>query len=439
MGPVSRGSVSLLFALIKGEPIEWRARRRRRGFEGWGRHLRGGPATAAKATCALTHPSNLRETGAHIIRTSATRSHSHGGCRRKTRMPNALGLEHAAIPQQRIEDPGKAAGEGDDGHLFPAARGDEGGGGDGSHAGDGAQARHARILDGEVLDPLVGVRELPIEGAHEGKQRRDHREQAAWQGQALDAMDKALRTAGRDTVAVLAEQGPDERDIARARPDNGVPDQQAAPHVALGVGEAMGGAVRAEQARLREGPGITPVGLHLTGARRIHGREVRVRDDDLVAKRLETPRHPFAVGRGFDQDPGARPGPEHGREALGLGADAPLDDLTPLGEDVDLTFPLVHIDANMVHGWPLLSAALTAVCSCGAAYATTSSERPAASSHLSSQILWHHRERCRAPSRMEPLPPERRRQSLAPFWTGSRRERSGLLRLQNGRYFAAQN
>jgi ABC-type uncharacterized transport system substrate-binding protein len=31
-----------------------------------------------------------------------------------------------------------------------------------------------------------------------------------------------------------------------------------------------------------------------------------------------------------------------------------------------------------------LSAALTAGCSCGAVYATTSSERPAASSHLSS-------------------------------------------------------
>ena len=37
-------------------------RRRMRGFEGWGRHLRSGPATAAKPTFALTHPSNLRET-----------------------------------------------------------------------------------------------------------------------------------------------------------------------------------------------------------------------------------------------------------------------------------------------------------------------------------------------------------------------------------------
>src|SRR4029077_16951443 len=51
---------------------------------------------------------------------------------------------------------------------------------------------------------------------------------------------------------------------------------------------------------------------------------------------------------------------------LPICADAPLDHLTALTEDVDLAFLLVHVDANMVHGWPLPSAALTARCSCGA-------------------------------------------------------------------------
>src|SRR5712691_11753930 len=135
----------------------------------------------------------------------------------------------------------------------------------------------------------------------------------------------------------------------------------------------MGGAVGAEQAGLGQGAGITPVGLDLARPRRIPGREVRVRDDGLVAEGLEAARHPLAVGRGFDQDPGPGPVPEHGGETLALGADAPFEDFTVLGEDVDLAFPLVDIDANMVHGWPLPSAALTARCSCGAAYATTSS------------------------------------------------------------------
>jgi hypothetical protein len=74
-----------------------------------------------------------------------------------------------------------------------------------------------------------------------------------------------------------------------------------------------------------------------------------------VAEGLETPDDSFAVGRGLNQDPGAGPGPEHGGEALALGADALLDDLTTIGKDVDLAFPLVHVDATMVHGWPLPS------------------------------------------------------------------------------------
>ena len=56
---------------------------------------------------------------------------------------------------------------------------------------------------------------------------------------------------------------------------------RAGPHGALGIGEAMGGAVGARQARFRQGAGIVPVGLHLAGPGRIHEREVRVGDDDL--------------------------------------------------------------------------------------------------------------------------------------------------------------
>jgi hypothetical protein len=67
------------------------------------------------------------------------------------------------------------------------------------------------------------------------------------------------------------------------------------------------GVVGAEQARLRQIPGIAPVGLHLAGPRRIHRGEVWVRDNDLVAERLETPSHPFAISRGLDQQPGAGP------------------------------------------------------------------------------------------------------------------------------------
>ena len=57
--------------------------------------------------------------------------------------------------------------------LHIVDRGDEGGGGDGPDAGDRAQARHAGILDGQVLDRGVRVGELSVDGAHDGEQGRD--------------------------------------------------------------------------------------------------------------------------------------------------------------------------------------------------------------------------------------------------------------------------
>jgi hypothetical protein len=60
-----------------------------------------------------------------------------------------------------------------------------------------------------------------------------------------------------------------------------------------------------------------------------------------MAQRLETPRDPFTIGRGFDHDP--RPGatPEHGREALAFRPDPPLDQLAAFGQDAQLAFPLL--------------------------------------------------------------------------------------------------
>jgi hypothetical protein len=59
--------------------------------------------------------------------------------------------------------------------------GDEGGGGDRADAGDGAQTLDARIVGGEVLDGLVGVRELGVEVTHDRQQGGDRGEQPARQ------------------------------------------------------------------------------------------------------------------------------------------------------------------------------------------------------------------------------------------------------------------
>ena len=68
-----------------------------------------------------------RDQSSHHQDSVASGSHAHGGggsSRGTARRPSALGLEHTAIAQERIEDAGEATGEGDHGHLFPAACGD---------------------------------------------------------------------------------------------------------------------------------------------------------------------------------------------------------------------------------------------------------------------------------------------------------------------------
>ena len=67
---------------------------------------------------------------------------------------------------------------------------------------------------------------------------------------------------------------------------------------------------------------------------------------------LQASRDPFTLGRGLEEDAGARSLPEYFRKAARLRPDPALDQFAPLGQDADLTFLLVHVDANMVHGWP---------------------------------------------------------------------------------------
>jgi hypothetical protein len=72
-----------------------------------------------------------------------------------------------------------------------------------------------------------------------------------------------------------------------------------------------------------------------TEAERAPGRRCAAVPGPGIANKCLTP----AAAWGLDQDSGAGPVPEQSGETLALGADAPLDDLTVRGEDVNLTFP----------------------------------------------------------------------------------------------------
>ena len=50
-------------------------------------------------------------------------------------------------------------------------------------------------------------------------------------------------------------------------------------------------------------------------------------------------------------------------DSRGVGADPPLDQFASLGDRTNLTCHLVHVDANMVHGWPHPPCASERVCS----------------------------------------------------------------------------
>ena len=115
------------------------ARRRMRGVEGWGRHLRNGAHPAATSTYALTHPSNLCETRMRLIapRTVPDCSEwesaispcgpSNRNGRRLGRVAHGPRSRCRPVTPYRVEEARQAAGQRDHGDIVAAARGDAGG------------------------------------------------------------------------------------------------------------------------------------------------------------------------------------------------------------------------------------------------------------------------------------------------------------------------
>src|SRR5262245_8409469 len=107
--------------------------------------------------------------------------------------------------------------------------------------------------------------------------------------------------------------------------------------------------------RLGEGRDIATIGFHASAAMPIHQAVIRIGHDDLVAQRLEVLRHPFTLGRGFDQDPGVWTSPEECGQSITRRATALIDHLSILRQKSHLAFFLVEVDGTILHGWsPLL-------------------------------------------------------------------------------------
>ncbi len=72
-------------------------------------------------------------------------------------------------------------------------------------------------------------------------------------------------------------------------------------------------------------------------------------EEDVLFEAL---RDPLTLGRCLDHDARLPPLTQELCQARPLRSTPPFDDLAALGENADLTVSLMHIDANMVHGWP---------------------------------------------------------------------------------------
>src|SRR4030067_1423644 len=113
--PVSRGFVSFFFALIRGKRLRPPAQA---GIRRVGAPSMRRPSRAAKPTLALTHPSNLRETGVVTLGTRGS-----GRQRGRHRSGSAVsGIKGGAVSEQRIEDGGHAAGGGPRGGVVAGER-----------------------------------------------------------------------------------------------------------------------------------------------------------------------------------------------------------------------------------------------------------------------------------------------------------------------------
>ena len=154
-----------------------------------------------------------------------------------------------------------------------------------------------------------------------------------------------------DAQPLTAHQRAHVGDGPPARPHQQVAHPELPPHLALLGRHAMRRAIRSHPAGLRQHQRIPPVGLHPPPPRRIHRGVVRIRHDHVMATLLDRLRHPFAFRRCLEQHVCPRPRRKHGGECLPRALDAPLDDLALRRQDADLTFPFVHVDANMLHGW----------------------------------------------------------------------------------------
>ena len=213
------------------------------------------------------------------------------------------------------------------------------------------QSLHHRIVGHGRLELCLGVGQLLGQVFPEHQQRPDRGLQGVRELEGLHVPAKVVGIPRPDPQSLAAHQRADERDGPPPRPHEQVARQELAAYLALHRRHPMGRAIGAEPGRLGQHPSVAPIRFYPPAPLRIHRGVVWIGNDHLVAQRLDRLRHPFALGRRLEEHARGRAVREHGDEFLSRALDPPLDHLALRRQDADLTFPLMDIDANMLHGW----------------------------------------------------------------------------------------
>ena len=109
--------------------------------------------------------------------------------------------------------------------------------------------------------------------------------------------------------------------------------------------------IRTQPTGVRQGLGIAPIHVDAPAALGVPRRVVGIGNDDLVTQRLQALGDPRSFSRGLEQDAGPRTLGKHRPKPFPLRMETLMEHLAGLGDQTNLTLILMHIDANIVHGW----------------------------------------------------------------------------------------
>ncbi len=161
-----------------------------------------------------------------------------------------------------------------------------------------------------------------------------------------------MRGRAVEAESVSAQQRLDDGDKAGAGPHQRITYGQLGSHVPAIVTGPVSKPVATQATGIHQRACVAPVRLGPARARRVHGCEVRVCYEHLVAELFQVARDPFAFSTSPHKHARRPVIAEYLGEALSSGCDPALLEGAILVSDAQPTLEFVQIKTYREHGWP---------------------------------------------------------------------------------------